>query len=276
MKRFLGGLIILFLLISTRSSVYAQDNADPGFNFDRAYQDYVFTLDQYNNSHSDYVLAKAQYGQAGTLVAQTKARDATAKMLEQRDEVVITYMTAVRMRLVEAEGLQDSTRNGLLTRIDTEVQWFNDHKSRLDSAGTLDDLASDSDEAKKRFDDITMSLAYESLSNIPFGKLTLMRAETNSILGQLKGKIAQVRADQTKDTSILERWALEIENKITRSLDKEIEAQALLPGFVDSQSKSTDKAAIYNNVVFKLDEARQFLRDASGFMKEIFNAIVTV
>lgn len=283
--KFIGILLAITVIFIFSVPAYAQDataSPDPTFNYDRAYQDYVFTLDQYNNAHSDYQLAKAQYLQAGTLVAQTKARDATAKMLELRDETMKTYLTAVRMKLDEAEGIPDTTKNGLLTRIDAEVQWFSDHKSSLSSAGTLDDLASDSDNAYDRFTNVTQGVAYEALATVPFGQLSSMRSQTSSILTALKDKIAQVRSDNTKDTSILERWAQEIDDKITRSLDKEIEAQALISGFSDPKTvKNAAQAqnkqqSIYNDVIFKLDESRQYLRDASGFMKEIYREIVTV
>ncbi len=249
--------------------------AEEEFDFERAYQDYVFTLDVYNGVHSEYLLAKAQYDQAGTLVAQTKAQEATTKMLSARDDVVLTYMTAVRMRLLEAEGVSDITKNGLFARIDSEVAWFRDHKGRIPSAGTLKDLQEDSEEASKRFGELTQTIAYEVLATVPFGKLSLMRTAGSGILSDINNKVFQIRVNGDKDTAIIERWSLEIESKITRSLDKEIEAQALIPNFT-SERKKVDLRENYNGVIFKLDESRQFLRDATEFMEEIIREIKIV
>lgn len=266
--------VLAFCLLISSKVARAQEEP---FDFERAYQDYVFTMDVYNSKHAEYLLSKAQYEQAGTLVAQTKAQEATSKMLTARDDVVLTYLTAIRMRMVEAPGVSDITKDGLFSRIDAEVTWFKDHKARLPSAGTLQDLEDDSLEASERFSELTQTVAYETLSTIPFGKLSLMRTATSEILGDINNKVFQIRSNGDKDTAIIERWALEIESKITRSLDKEIEAQALIPNFTgDSRNRRVDHRKNYNDIIFKLDESRQFLRDATEFIEEIIREITTV
>lgn len=265
--------LVLFAILNFYRPAFAQE--DPDFDFNRAYQDYVFTLNTYNSEHSEYLLAKAQYNQAGTLVSQTKAREETIDMLEARDDVVITYMTAVRMKLVEAEGVSDLTKNGLFTRIDAEIAWYRDHKGRIASAGTLADLADDSEEAGKKFNGLTQNIAYEALATVPFGKLSLMRSSANEILDNIDAKLFQIRANGDKDTAIAERWAFEVENKITRSLDKEIEAQAEIPKLTpDNKGRNQNLSATFNNIIFKLEESRQFLRDATEFMDEIMREII--
>jgi hypothetical protein len=266
-------LLIIVVLLLLPKGIYAQDEP---FDFERAYQDYVFTLDVYNGSHSEYLLARAQYKQAGTLVSQTKAQEATTKMLEARDDVVITYLTAIRMNLLEAEGVSETTKNSLFSRLDAEIAWFRDHKSRLASAGTLEDLKDDSTEAADRFNELTQTVAYETLATVPFGKLSLMRSRSSIILGDIENKISEIRVNNDKDTAIIERWAQEIENKITRSLDKEIEAQALIPGFTATSGGRTDYSKNFNAIIFKLDESRQFLRDATEFMREIVREVTTI
>jgi hypothetical protein len=222
-------------------------------------------------------LAKAQYEQAKTLVAQTKAQEATTKMLTARDDVVLTYLTAIRMKLAEGGGVTNVTKNGLFSRIDAEVAWFKDHKNSLGSAGTLADLEEDSNEAKERFSELSQTISYEALATIPFGSLSLMRSSANAILGDINDKIFQVRANGDKNTTIMERWALEVESKVTRSLDKEIEAQALIPNFtVSTRSRTPDYRKNYNDIIFKLDESRQFLRDATEFMREIIREITVI
>jgi len=278
LKIFSSLLIFVFLFLSLPISLCAQEaELDQKFDFERAYQDYVFTLDVYNTKHSEYVLSKAQYEQAKTLVAQSKARESALSMLAARDDVVITYLTAVRMRMVEAEGLSDTVKQGIFSRLDAEVDWFKDHKARLSSSGTLKDLEEDSAEAANRFGRLSQTIAYEALATIPFGTLSLLRQETSNILKGINEKISQIRINGDKDTSKLERWAFEVDGKITRSLDKEIEAQSLIVNFVprDRQGK-TSYFQNFNDIISKLDESRQLLRDAIGSMKEIIRNITTV
>lgn len=268
-------LVSALVLISFPGSALAQE--EETFDFERAYKDYVYTMDVYNNAHSEYLLARAQYEQAGTLVAQTKAREATGAMLEARDNAVMSYLTAVRMRMVEAEGVSDITKNGLFSRIDSELAWFRDHRNRISSAGTLKDLENDSTAAANRFKELTQTVAYETLATIPFGRLSMLRSQTSSILTDINNKIFQVRSDDVKDTAVVERWAFEVDNKITRSLDKEIEAQALIPNFTPTQRNRTpNHPKNFNDLIFKLEESRQFLRDATEYMREIIREITTL
>jgi len=273
MKLLLAIFLFFVSFVLVPENVHAQEEAP--FDYLRAYQDYVFTVDVYNGAHSEYLLAKAQYEQAGTLVAQTRAREATVKMLVARDDVVITYMTAVRMKVIEAQGVSDITKNGLYSRIDAETNWFKDHKGRISSAGSLADLEEDSTEAADRFM-LTEQVAYEALASVPIGTLSTLRAETNSILSAIRAKITQVGAEG-KNMAVAERWAFEVENKITRSLDKEIEAQGKVPELSGERRNSgADRRQIFDGIIFKLEESRQFLRDALGFMKEIMREITTV
>src|SRR3989344_1418096 len=263
-------LTLLVLFIVFAAHVHSQEETE--FDFNRAYQDYVFVLDQYQKEHSEYLLARAQYLQAETLVAQTKAREETAGMLEARDTVVTTYLTAVRMRLLEAEGVSDTTKNGLFDRLVAEMLWFKDHKERISSAGSLNDLVKDSEEASARFEE-TQKIVYEALSAIPTGKVSVLRAQMNLLLNRLKTRTFEIRANGDLDTQIVERWIIETDEKITRSLDKEIEAQSKMALFsaTGRDSRVSDLCKNYNDIIALLQESHQFLREASKYMKEIIN-----
>lgn len=246
------------------------------FNFEKAYKDYVFVTDQYNKSHADYLLARAQYFQAQTLASQTKARDATALMLQDRDEVMKAYLVALRLRLSETEGISDITKSGLFARVDADVAWWISHKGRISSAGTLNDLVADSTEALKHFP-TTEALSYEVLSNIPQGKVFALRSRLNELLSSVKTKISAIRAAGDHDVTNAERWVLETDQKITRSLDKENAAQALIVTLtsVDSKSRQRDKNETYNQVLTNLTDSLQYLREASNYMKEVIKSIKT-
>lgn len=244
---------------------FAQDTqTSEEFTFEKAYQDYVYTLDQYQGAHGEYKLARAQYLQAKTLVAQTNAREATAKMLVERDNVVITYLTALRLKLAETEGVNEIERENIYLLVDAEVKWFTAHRDKITSAGTLDDLVADSDAAKSQFTAFTTSVIYQSLSELPIAKVSLMREDAIGILSSIKTKVEEVRTNGDWDSQIpvIDRWVTETDNKITRSLDKSIEAQTSIPNLNVTNNN-------YTAVVTKAQEAAQLLRDASGFMREI-------
>lgn len=243
------------------------------FDFAKAYKDYVFMTDQYNKAHSEYLLARAQYFQAQTLASKTKARDATALMLKSRDNVVATYLTALRLRLSEGEGVDDTAKNGLFTRLDADIAWWRNHHDRINSAGSLEDLVVDSDAALKHFP-ISEALAYEVLATIPGGKEFVLRNTLNELLSRTKTKLSQIRANGDLNTTNAERWVIETEQKLTRSLDKEIAVQKLIVSLATAENKpGTNKSVVYNQAVLGLDESLQFLKEASGYLKEVIKQI---
>ena len=286
MKIMTRKLFVLFVLIITTfslsfpySTAFSQAESPAGdvvFNFEKAYKDLVFNISVYERAHSEYLLARGQYLQAKTLASQTKAQEATVLMLQTRDEVVRTYLLALRMRLLEAEGTSDTAKSSLLARIDNEISWFEGHKGRISSAGTLEDLVDDSEEASEHFADFTEPLCYEFLVTIPSGRVTNLRNTLSAILTRIKTKTAAIRAKGDHDTSITERWIIETENKVTRSLDKEVEVQGLIAQFIPGgTSRKKDPAAIYSEALLKIRESHQFLQEASNFLKEIIRSIKT-
>lgn len=262
--------------LQAQTSSPAPSATEEPFTFSRAYKDYVFTYDVYKKSHSDYLLAKAQYEAAKTLASQTKVRDATVVLLQSRDDVVVTYLTALRLKLAESEGISETDRDGLYTRLDSEVAWFQNHKASIPSAGTLADLTTDSKEASDHFV-TTTPLIYELLATIPFGKVDTIRMSATQVLSQTKTKVSEIRANGDHDTTVTERWILETENKLTRSLDKEIEAQTMIASLpIKSKTgQKENKEQSYNEVIAKLTESLQFLKEASNFMREILKQIKT-
>jgi hypothetical protein len=278
--------LVLFVIVNS-SSVYAQSPtvAPTGapsptpevFNYDRAYKDYIFIYDVYKRAQSEYLLARSQYVQAKTLAAQTKARDTTVILLQSRDDVSMTYLTALRMKLSESLGLDPIEREGYYSRLDADVAWFRAHRSSIPSAGTLEDLVVDSQEASDHFNLVTESLAWEVLSSISIGKIHDWQIKGEEILSRLEAKTNQIRSEGKHDTAITERSIIETENKFIRSLDKQNAAQGKL---VNELRNAKDKrrlveSAIHDGVVNMLAESQQYVKEANNFMKEIVRQLST-
>src|SRR3972149_754868 len=236
--------------------------------FERAYQDYTYNYDIYRRANSEYESFRLQYIQYKTLTAQENAREATVRMLQARDEVVKTYLTALRTRLSETGGILDDKRSSLNSGVDASVLWFADHKDKIPSAGSLDDLVKDSDEGSKYYKEKEFML-YDTLVSISIGKIAFIREKQDTTLGEIKAKVSEIRANGDKDTAVLERWILDTENRLTRSREKEIDALELMPKLKGNQNKIN--LGIYEDILFKLSESHQYLKDANSYMKEIIN-----
>lgn len=272
-------IFLSFLFFCFTPPVFSQSestsSAEEAFDFDRAYKDYVYIYELYKKAHADYLLARSQYLQAQTLASQTKAQEATVAMLEARDDVVITYFTMIRLRLAEAEGVSETDRNGLFTRLDSEIAWFKNHRSLLSGAGTLEDVVKDSQTAAAHFTVIT-PLIYESLATIPIGQIEVLKTELNLILSEIKTKTDQIRTNGDHDTTLIERWIIQAENKLTRGLDKEVEAQSQIYVLQTLDAKKSKEAPeLYEKVITFLNESNQLFREASANLREIIKLIKT-
>lgn len=260
-----------FFVVSYKPKlVWAQN-----FNYQKAYSDYVFALDTYKREHADYLLARGQYLQANTLASQTKAKDETEQMLIARDEVIATYLLALRMKLFESQGVKQSEKDALFTRVDSEIEWYRNHKNIINSAGTLEDLIIASEESFEHFTINSTPLFYEVLSTIPIGEIDLLRRKGTDLSSLLKTKMQQIEIeDQNADLKTMTQWLTETENKLTRALDKQVEAQnTILQIQSPDPRKKIDYASLYNTIVVRSQESSQFVRESIDFMNEIIRLI---
>jgi len=261
--------ISLVLIISNQVS--AQGYVD-------AFGKYSGASEEYRKAHDEYVLARSQYIKFGTLTSQNNAKDATIEMLQARDDVLVTYLTAVKEKINETKGVEDAAKESLNFRLNEEITWFGNHLEKQPSAGTLDDLANDSDEASERFSDTT-PLIYEALFEISSGKVNDFQERLNSVFEGTRIKANQIKEEDRKEykfssrkVQLMDRWVLETENRAVRSEEKQQEAYEKIATL---EQESRDKQRIYNEGLVLLNESQQYLKEASSFVKEIIKEIKT-
>lgn len=103
--------------------VYAQD-----FSFERARQDYIFVEDNYKKDLSDFNLKKASYQKNETLSLKEELRNSTYKLVLSRNSFVKSYLTMLRMRVVESKGIENGQKESLFAKLDAEVSWYDGRK----------------------------------------------------------------------------------------------------------------------------------------------------
>jgi len=257
-------LIFTLLLFYSFTLVNAQE-----FDFNRAYQDYLYTYGQYHTAHKDYLAARSAWLTYKTLTAKTEAMTETLKMLQLRDEAVRTYLTALRLKLAETTGISNYEQTVLYLKLDNEISWYLNHRDTLPSAGTLEDLVKSSSEAEKQYGK-TEVLAYQTLGTILAGKEEALRDRLKEEIGKLNDKIAEIRQRGDKETATLERWILEAENKLTRSQEKQFEAQQKLAKLKVGDRNKQKK---YNEARSLFRESHQYLKEAHSYLKELIREV---
>ncbi|KKQ98584.1 MAG: hypothetical protein UT24_C0009G0084 [Candidatus Woesebacteria bacterium GW2011_GWB1_39_12] len=246
--------------------------------FDQAYQEYILKLQDYQKVHEEYILRRSQYLRFQSLKSRQDAQEATVKMLQARDEVVITYLTTLLARLSEGIGVHEVRKEALTLRVNEEVGWFTDHKDTVPSAGTLEDLVKDSDLAKKRWEGVE-PLVYEILGTTAYGKISDFTVRSEGALTAVKNKleiISKEDRDEYKFSNekfeVLDRWIFETEEKIVRSKEKQVEVDNMLVLIVKQRK---DVLKYFNNMIGVLGESQLFLKEANTFLKEVIREVKT-
>lgn len=246
--------------------------------YEEKFRKYNQNIEDYRRAHDVYKVTRAQYIRSKTQKAKTDAKEATIELLQLRDDVVISYLDLLKAKLNETEGVSDARYEGLEFEINEEIFWYEKHRGLISSAGSLDDLVEDSDDAKDR-KKLTERLYYETLSNISYGKITHYRDRVKENLEELRGKVDEVRVDERvgysfsgKKMQVLDRWIFEADNLLLRTQDKQSEADDEINDMVENRFQQ-NKTKSYNEVMEILSEGKQFLKEASSYLVEVIKEI---
>ncbi len=268
--------IVLAFVFTSTKIVHSQTPPPAGgtFDFTRAYADYVYNSDLYNQAYSAYQLARSSYLASKTLTAQANAQTATLAMLGARDEMTKTYLTAIRMRIKETAGISDNDKNLIFSQIDTDFAWWTAHKTKLTSAATLDDLVADSTDAYNHYQP-TLMIVYQGLFDIFAGRLDDDRSDLARILSNLKTEVAQIKTNGDKNTSQIERTLIDVDNDVQRSSSKESDAKNIITSMSLDQNTTQTNDQKFADAQTKLKESLAYLNDAEKLIIQIVTQIKT-
>lgn len=258
--------LFLFFFFLSVSSTYAQD-----FNFQKAYEDYLFNFNKYRQSYSEYLTAREAHLSYNTLTSKNNAQEKTLKLLQDENEVVRTYLTALRLKLAETTGISNYEENVIYLKLDKEVSWYLNQRDKLMAAINLEDLVALGKESKENYQ-ATDILSYQALGSVLAGKEINFRNRLNEQIILIKEKLGEIRQKGDKQTVKAERWLLETENLLIKSQEKEFEAQQKL-----AQLKTGDryKNKTYNEAQYLFEQSHQYLKEASNQLQEIIREIKT-
>lgn len=267
MKKIFIVLVSLIAILFSIKAVHAQTTG-----YATVYQTYIDKQGVYQQAHSAYLTARSTYLASMSLDSKDKAIQATLKMLQSRDDLVVAYLNAIRSKIDTVQGMTSGDKSSAQGQIDTEVAWYNAHNLKLSSAGTLDDLVTDSDEAKTRFSSVTKVVIYQSIITISSGNNSFMRGEITNEISALNTKIAEIKANQDKNTSTIERTMVDIKNKLDRSQAKDDDAKNTMNSInVSTQNIDNDFATAQTLV----SDSLSYLKEANQSLLQIITQIKT-
>src|SRR3989344_509591 len=126
---FLPVLLMLVLLVALPVKASSQ----------QAYQDYLYQLDVYRQTYTDFAVAKNEYEKFKSLTSQSAALTKTIGMLTQRDVLLRAYLSLLNEKLNEDRVLSQTEKQLYQTVISNEITFLAEHAGRIPSIGSLDD-----------------------------------------------------------------------------------------------------------------------------------------
>jgi len=262
-------LVLAFIFI-----LRAQNIKDPflikaqEFDANRAFNDYLYNLNLYQNSHLEYVSSRNEYQNYQTLTSQNNALEKTRTMLENRSEAQKSYLTALRMRLREETSILSYRQNLYYIKLDEEIGFLTSNKNDYSSAATLEDLVKTSDQFADRYPEQNL-LSFQTLGEIASGKETGLKNRLNSLLEKTEKKIGLIK-EAGDNTNTEERWLIQAREKIKRAEEKDREAYNILAGMKANESNKID---VWNKAQKAFEEENLYLKESLSYLKEIIREI---
>lgn len=248
-------------------NVFAQE-----FNLNKAREDYVFSEDNYKKDLEDFRLKKASYKKNPTLSLKEELRLSVYKFIGSRNSLIKSYLTMVRMKAFESKGLSQSEKEQVYTLIDTEVKWYENRKENYTLDNTLEEIINKSKEEDVRYRDTTLQTIYFSLIMTGLGDTIDLKSRHVLLFTKLKNEALSLVELGRADSSLFERWYLDIDREIVTINNTEksvkLDAEAILT------KKLRERIEYYNAADKKLELRKANLIKINKYLMELENVII--
>jgi len=243
------------------------------FNFAKARQDFVFSEDNYRQALSDYNLKKSSYNKNPTLSLKEEFRDAAAKLISSRNEIIRNYLTMIRMNIVEAKGLDNSTKEIIYSKLNPEVEWYKNRDTRYESTDTLEDMLAKSKEEDSKYKTETEPVIHFTLANISLGEAKMIRINHIELYKKIKSESDNLVKLGRADANLFERWYTDIDAEIIaiESIENatNIEIQKIL------DTNNYQRSSAYRKSLENLTPIKNNLSRLNSYLSELENVIIS-
>lgn len=222
-----------------KNDVYAQD-----FNFSKAKDDFVFVYDNYKEALYDFNLKKDSYNKNKTLSLKEEFRISTFKFINNRNTLIKSYLTMIRMKALESKGISESDKQNVYSKIDPEVEWYTKRTESYNTNDTLEDLISKSKEEDNKYQKDTDAVIRYSILHIGLGDIIDIKDNHQQIYNSLNQESKNLVSLGRANEELFTRWFNETENEINITND------------LINKTKSQIET-IFSEDVFKKDKSYQ-------------------
>jgi hypothetical protein len=238
---------------------------------EQAYTDYLYHKDLYTQFYNEFQLSKNEYEKFNTLVSQTTALENAKQMMQERDEMLKSYLQLLSEKLIETNKLADSERLLYQTLITNEITFLDKHKETIPSISSTRDAEDISGDLESHFTVLQKSIR-QILIGIQLGVLRDMQESFDTQYGAITSFLSTHTTDiPARKQTIIDRWTIQIDNKRTNSQQKfdtlsqeNANIKAYGTNELETEYKKLKQLAV---------DAKTYLQEGASFMKELIDTL---
>lgn len=226
-------------------------------------QTYKGQLEAYRTAHNRYLIAKQQYSQLQTLTSLEEAVKATREAMVARNDVLLTYLTLLRLKLIQATGINLTQKDPAIAEIEAAHEWLTQHQSDAKAATDRYQLLAVADAFSTRQESIS-ALSYKTLSLLAIGKLQSVYDKTGLLSEQVEVEVVSGKADVKQEER--KRAMVEIERELATvqalfsEINQDIESENTKFSRSYFSSLQRELGSIYSRLVQTLSHLSELVR----------------
>lgn len=249
----------------------AMDTFAQEFNYKQAYSDYTFTKDDYQDKLTDFNKKKDSYQKNPTLSLKEEARLSLYDLMLSRNDLLTSYFTALRLRILESAGLSGNEKNLSISKISEEDNWFKEHKIKILKEDSVEELIIKSEEEDTRINNYSTTAINYALVTIGYGDVVALEQQHKSIYEALKNEANNLVELGRADLSLFERWFLDIEAEFDKLPLTKASVKLSLDDLTLKESYAQKKG--FEDSIKNLEPAKASLLKINNFLYELENVI---
>jgi len=255
-----GVLFVLGLFFLGARPAYGEE-----FNFQKSYADYLYNLEEYQSMHQRYVKAKQAYSTYDTLATRDKAIEAGVGVVLAREEMLRTYLTMLRMRLLKEQNKKNNNFGSFIGRLEGLELWLAGRKDRLRAVSTIDDLNAVSRQLEEKYPEVKLA-SYQAAGVVLASQLERIIDDSTALAEETKSRLREKEGGAEQELTA--RSLIQLREKLAMAREKKQAAAKLLASGLMLKGKRVEKG--WQEARLLLAEGQQYLRESLNYLEEIW------
>ena len=229
--------------------------------------DYFYQLEQYRQTHDQFILDRGEHTKFGTLATGEKLVASARAFASARARVLSAYLFALRVTLDQTEGVDIGDKQSVLTMIDQSAAGLAAHQQALAAIAERAPLEVE----LSRFETFDLppffAASYQSLSLLAIGRIQGSADQLLVESRNFESQVVTLEENEAKKAS-LSRGLKEIALKLQDATTSIAAARADFAEY-NSAKQSDDPEDIHGNVIKALDPAYTALQQGVTYLVEL-------